>query len=184
MKKIVKIIAVSSLAIALSACQSNKNPNPPPAPVAVAAETAAKAYGMGEKGGLTGEDVEGGGMNGVAHVNSLAPGSNQVYYFRFDQSTVSASDLRAITAQGEYLLANKNAQVRLEGNADDRGSREYNIGLGWRRAQAVAAILKQQGVLAGQIKMVSYGKEHPAVSGENEKAWALNRRVELIYVRK
>ncbi len=90
----------------------------------------------------------------------------------------------AATIQAAYLMTHRNAHVRLEGNTDDRGSREYNVGLGWRRAQAVARILKQQGVAPSQIKMVSYGKEHPAVSGNNEEAWSLNRRVELIYVEK
>ena len=69
----------------------------------------------------------------------------------------------------------------MEGNTDDRGSREYNVGLGWRRAQAVQRYFVQQGVAVNQIQMLSFGKEHPAVVGDNDHAWSLNRRVNLIY---
>lgn len=178
MKKLLKGVAVSALAIALAACHSTQNANQNPNGAA-----GAKSYGMGQKGGLNGTDVNG-GRSGVAHVNTLQAPANQVYYFAYDQSGVSASDMRAVTTQANYLATHKGAKVRLEGNADDRGSREYNVALGWRRAQAVANVLKQQGVSSSQIKMVSYGKEHPAVSGDNEHAWSLNRRVELIYVQK
>jgi peptidoglycan-associated lipoprotein len=181
MKKLFKVAAVSSLAIALAACHTG-----PQSPEAVAgAENGAKAYGIGQKGGLSGADVD--GANGALagrHVNVLSAPANQVYYFSFNQSGVSPSDMQAITTQANYLVTHRNAKVRLEGNADDRGSREYNIGLGWRRARAVESVLKQQGVAANQIKTISYGKEHPAVSGDNEHAWTLNRRVELIYVQK
>jgi peptidoglycan-associated lipoprotein len=183
MKKIIKLAAVSSVAIALAACHSTQNAAPTPPPAA-AASPAAQAYPMGQKPGLQGANVNGGGMEGVRHVNSLHAPSNQVYYFGFNQSVVSPEDVRAATIQAQYLATHHNAKVRLEGNTDDRGSREYNVALGWRRAQAVARILKQQGVAPQQIKMVSYGKEHPAVSGNNEHAWSLNRRVELIYVEK
>ena len=83
--------------------------------------------------------------------------------------------------QANYLASHPNAKIRLEGNTDDRGTQEYNIGLGWRRDQSVARILQQQGVSPKQIQMVSYGKLRPAVPGENEKAWGLNRRVNMVY---
>lgn len=183
MKKLLKIAAVSSLILGLTACHNNQPGTPPAAAAGPAA--AAAAYPMGAKPGLTGADVEGGGVaTSGRHVNSLTAPSNQVYYFGFDQTVVSPEDAHAATIQAAYLTTHRNAHVRLEGNTDDRGSREYNVGLGWRRAQAVARILKQQGVAPSQIKMVSYGKEHPAVSGNNEEAWSLNRRVELVYVEK
>lgn len=183
MKAILKIAAVSSLAVTLVACHHNQ-PTAPTAADAAAVEQGAKTYPIGEKGGLNGADVNGGGAYGARHVNALTAPANQVYYFAFDQSTVSSADVHAATVQANYLVTHKNASVRLEGNTDDRGSREYNVGLGWRRAQAVARVLEQQGVARGQIKIVSYGKEHPAVSGQSEQAWSLNRRVELIYVQK
>ena len=172
MRKFLKVVAVSAVTIALAACSSQ---NPEQTANAIPAG-GAQAYGLGQKGGLNGADVNG-GVSGVRHVNSLHTPSNQVYYFAYNQSTVSPEDMRAATVQANYLVTHRNARVRLEGNTDDRGSREYNVALGWRRAQAVAYVLKQQGVSPSQIKMVSYGKEHPAVVGDNEHAWSLNRRV-------
>lgn len=185
MRKLLKLAAVSSLAIGLAACHSTDNAGATTAPTnATPVNTGAKTYPIGQKGGLSGTDVNSGGVNGARHVNSLYAPSHQVYYFAFNQSAVSPQDVHAATIQANYLVTHKNASVRLEGNTDDRGSREYNVGLGWRRAQAVARILKQQGVSPKQIKMVSYGKEHPAVNGNDEQAYSLNRRVELIYVQK
>lgn len=113
--------------------------------------------------------------------NSMNAPSNQTYYFGFDQSSLKSSDMQALLVQANYLAAHATARVRVEGNTDNRGSREYNVGLGWRRDQTVARVLEQQGVRPSQIQMVSYGKENPAVSGNDEHAWALNRRVNFVY---
>ena len=126
------------------------------------------------------------GMNGGTDsdgfkINSMKAPSNQTYYFQFNSSEMRPQDMQALMVQANYLASHANAHIRLEGNTDNRGSREFNIGLGWRRDQTVARILEQQGVHADQIQMVSYGKENPAVPGNNEHAWALNRRVEFIY---
>jgi peptidoglycan-associated lipoprotein len=115
-------------------------------------------------------------------INPLKAPANQVYYFDFDSSAIKNSEyLQAIKIQATYLSAHPNAKVRLEGRADGRGSREYNIALGWRRAQTIAKYLKLYGVRPEQIKSVSYGKEHPFPYGDSEKAWSLNRRVNLNY---
>lgn len=114
-------------------------------------------------------------------INALSAPANQSYYFAFDQSTMRPQDLNALNIQANYLAAHPSVQIRLEGNTDNRGSREYNIGLGWRRDQTVARFLEQQGVQPGQIQMVSYGKERPLALGNSERAWSLNRRVDLIY---
>ena len=86
-----------------------------------------------------------------------------------------------LAAHGRYLAQNPQASVRLEGHADERGSREYNIGLGERRAQSVRRALALQGANPEQLSTVSYGEERPAVLGSDEEAWRLNRRVELVY---
>lgn len=119
-------------------------------------------------------------------INSLVAPASQTYYFDFDSTTVRPIDLQAIRIQANYLVTYPKAKVRLEGNTDNRGSREYNIGLGWRRDQAIARILEQEGVAPSQLDMVSYGKEHPVVFSEdrgsnNNYVWRLNRRVNLIY---
>ncbi|OGO92423.1 MAG: peptidoglycan-binding protein [Coxiella sp. RIFCSPHIGHO2_12_FULL_42_15] len=141
-------------------------------------DAGAESYALKENSGYT--DQERRNQYGEI-INSLKAPSSQTYYFSFDENVVRSSDYKAIQIQASYLAAHPNAKIRLEGNADNRGSREYNIGLGWRRDQAVAKILEQNGVLPSQIDMVSYGKERPAVVGNNEDAWRLNRRVNLIY---
>lgn len=104
-----------------------------------------------------------------------------VVYFEFDSSEIRADFNDMLAAHGSYLASNPNVSVRLEGHADERGSREYNIGLGERRAQAVRRILLLQGAAADQLSTVSYGEERPAVIGSDEEAYRLNRRVELVY---
>jgi peptidoglycan-associated lipoprotein len=175
MKNLLKVLVLSSSIIALAACSTNKTPPPGAVP------ENAQAYGMGQKGGLTGSDV-GGPNGGVRYVNPLTAPSTQVYYFAYDRSAVNPADLQAVGVQAGYLSTHKAAKIRLEGHTDDRGSREYNVALGDRRAKAVARILKQQGVAPSQITIVSYGKEKPAVVGVDENARSLNRRVVLIYI--
>jgi peptidoglycan-associated lipoprotein len=106
-----------------------------------------------------------------------------VVYFDFDSSEVRPEFNDMLAAHGHYLATHPNAQLRLEGNTDERGSREYNIGLGERRAEAVRRVLLLQGASADQLSVVSYGEERPAATGHNEAAWRQNRRVDLVYRR-
>jgi len=106
---------------------------------------------------------------------------NRVIYFAFDESRVDEQSVALLELHGAYLAGNPGTTVRLEGHADERGSREYNIGLGEKRAQEVRQILLLQGVSSDQLSTVSYGEERPAVLGSDEEAWSLNRRVELVY---
>jgi peptidoglycan-associated lipoprotein len=106
---------------------------------------------------------------------------NRVVYFAFDRADVKPEYLPILEAHGDYLAGNSRIRLRLEGHGDERGSREYNIGLGERRAQAVRQILLLKGASAMQLSTVSYGEERPAVLGSDEEAWSLNRRVELVY---
>lgn len=163
------LIAVAATGILLSAACSKKSP----ANMHQGSESS-KTYGMNNSDNY-GSDSQG------FHANALKAPSNQIYYFDFDSNDVHQSDMKAITIQANYLATHPNAHIRLEGNTDNRGSREYNIGLGWRRDQSVTRILEQQGVRPGQIQMVSYGKEKPAIEGNNEHAWALNRRAVFLY---
>jgi peptidoglycan-associated lipoprotein len=136
-----------------------------------------------DSGGASTSGDQGGGGIGV-----FPEGSRQrqllgelVVYFNYDQFDVRNEFNELLAAHGQFLAANPNAQLRLEGHADERGSREYNIGLGERRAQAVRRILLLQGASANQLNTVSYGEERPAALGSDEEAWTLNRRVELVY---
>lgn len=104
-----------------------------------------------------------------------------VVYFDYDKSDVKSEYAPVVAAHAKYLASNPSLKVRLEGNTDERGSREYNIGLGERRAQAVRQALLLQGVSESQITTLSYGEERPAVDGHDEAAYAKNRRVEFAY---
>ncbi len=106
---------------------------------------------------------------------------NRIIYFEFDRFDIKPEYNAILQAHARYLSANPSARVRLEGHADERGSREYNIGLGEKRAQSVRNVLLLQGVVSDQIATVSFGEERPAVIGSDDEAWSLNRRVEIVY---
>jgi len=104
-----------------------------------------------------------------------------VIYFDFDRADIRPEFTEVIAAHARKLAASPGLKVRLEGHTDERGSREYNIGLGERRAQSVRRALLLQSVGDGQLTTVSYGEERPAADGHDESAWAKNRRVEIVY---
>lgn len=112
-----------------------------------------------------------------------SPLADRIIYFDFDDYTVKSEYRDLVREHARYLRTRPRLTVRLEGHTDERGSREYNIGLGDRRAQAVKRMLVLNGVSEDQIRTVSYGEERPAVAESNEEAWARNRRVELDYIR-
>ncbi|MEC7431964.1 MAG: peptidoglycan-associated lipoprotein Pal, partial [Pseudomonadota bacterium] len=103
------------------------------------------------------------------------------FYFDFDTSEIKPDARDVLVAHARYLANNPRQQVRLEGHADERGTKEYNLALGERRANAVQRFLIVNGASRGQIETVSYGEEKPAVRGSTESAWAQNRRVELVF---
>jgi len=109
------------------------------------------------------------------------PLSVRVIYFEYDSSNVRADFRTTIEAHAAYLAANPSVSISLEGHADERGSREYNLALGERRALAVRKQLVLLGASAGQVSAVSYGEERPVIEGHSEESYALNRRVEIIY---
>jgi len=107
--------------------------------------------------------------------------SRRVFYFDFNSSELSEADREALTTHASLLAANPQLAVVLEGHADERGSREYNLALGERRAKAIEQVLNLQGVDREQIQVISFGEERPVALGHDEEAWRLNRRVELLY---
>ncbi len=104
-----------------------------------------------------------------------------IIYFEFDKSEILDEYNDILTQHAFYFADNSQIRVRLEGHTDERGTREYNIGLGERRSQAIRQILMIQGVAASQITTVSFGEERPVREGSNENAYARNRRVEIVY---
>lgn len=116
--------------------------------------------------------------------NLTRPGSllsKRVVYFDFDQSRIKQEYRDIIAAHATYLGANGGARITLEGHADERGTREYNLGLGERRGNAVSDLVDAQGASASQLSVVSYGEERPANNCSAERCWGQNRRVEIVY---
>lgn len=138
----------------------------------------------GAETGATGDtDVTSTPTNVEQQALAEAQRAGTVVYFDYDRAEIKPEYVPIITAHAKYLNGSSQRRVRLEGHSDERGSREYNIGLGERRAQAVRRALMLQGVSESQITTVSYGEERPADQGHDESAWAKNRRVELVYGR-
>jgi peptidoglycan-associated lipoprotein len=107
--------------------------------------------------------------------------SIKTIYFAYDSSEISEEDIEVIKHHGKYLALHSDMTLRLEGHTDERGTREYNVALADRRAQAIKKMLLYQGASASQITIISYGEEKPAAMGHDEDSWRLNRRVELVY---
>jgi peptidoglycan-associated lipoprotein len=141
-------------------------------------ETGASTEGAGTGPGIATQDV---GAEERARREAEAAG--KIVYFDYDRAEIKPEFVPVIAASAKYLNGAQVRKVRLEGHSDERGSREYNIGLGERRAQSVRRALMLQGVRESQITTVSYGEERPAVQGSDESAYAKNRRVELSYGR-
>lgn len=112
-----------------------------------------------------------------------SPLSQRTIYFDFDSDAILPEWQDVVAAHGQLLAKYPDLHVRLEGHTDERGSREYNLGLGERRARAVAERMRLEGAQSSQMTIVSFGEEKPAVPGHDEAAWAKNRRVEIVYER-
>ncbi len=128
-------------------------------------------YGMGEDEALA--------MKALEDPNSLL--SKRVLYFDLDSSQISGEARDIITAHAEFLAQHPDISIILEGHADERGTREYNLALGERRAKSVQQLFLLQGVAQNQIQIISFGEERPVALDHNESAWRLNRRVEILY---
>ena len=110
-----------------------------------------------------------------------SPLYTRIIYFEYDSSEIQAQYRPTVEAHAAYLASNPNVRVTLEGHADERGSREYNLALGERRAESVKRQMTLLGASDSQIRLVSYGEERPAIDGHDDYAWSQNRRVEILY---
>jgi peptidoglycan-associated lipoprotein len=171
------IMLLVAVSLALTAC-GPKVTKPSATGASQAGGSGAQGSGAGTSGAATAaanpDDETAGPQGGLL--------ATRVVYFDFDSSDIKGEATDVVAAHAKYLGTNASARIRLEGHTDERGSPEYNVGLGERRAQAVRHALLLQGATDVQIATVSYGAERPAVAGHDEAAWAKNRRVEIIYI--
>jgi peptidoglycan-associated lipoprotein len=163
-------VFVATLAL-LAGC-----PGKPPEQPAQTQQPTGDTSGVDDANAVVGDDTATSGPGGELL-------SKRVIYFDFDRADIRADSQSVVAAHAQYLAKNPAQKVRLEGHADERGSREYNIGLGERRGQAVRRALLLQGVAEVQLATVSYGEERPAAAGSDEQTYALNRRVEIVYLK-
>ena len=136
--------------------------------------------GLGSEGNLSIDILDEQG-NGKAGDASASPYHDKTIYFDYNSSEIRDEFLPQIIRMAKTLEDNSRMQARLEGHADERGTREYNLALGERRAQEVRNLVLLQGVHDDQVDIISYGEEKPATSGAGEGVWKLNRRVDLVY---
>ncbi|MGH7028758.1 peptidoglycan-associated lipoprotein Pal [Brevundimonas sp.] len=174
---LIKLAAVSAAVAALAACVPK--PKVEPAVPTQPAQPTGPQYPTAPTGPVTG-----------GNVGAALPGSEQDFvvnvgdlvYFDLDSYSVRPEAQPRLDAQAAWLARYPQVTVRIEGNADERGTREYNLALGARRAEAVRTYLIQRGVPAGRIDTISFGKERPIAEGSNESAWAQNRNAHTAIV--
>ena len=165
--------------LGLAACASH-----PPKPSAAQQPSSGQTGAGANSEGAGGANANGGPFGNQNSVTGPQEGllAKRTVYFDFDSAVIKGDGTDIVAAHAKYLSDHTDARVRLEGNTDERGSPEYNIGLGMRRAQAVRQALLLQGASGSQITVVSYGAEHPVDPAHSEDAWAKNRRVDIVYL--
>ncbi len=177
LNKLFKAMVVALPIMAITACSSTTDP---------------ETDGSGSVTGANGQVTTTGGVETGGVAPMLTPEEQQrlkfeelrkehVIYFDFDRSSISADFSEVLNAHGEYLVQHPNVRVMIEGHADERGTPEYNIALGERRAKAVVKYLQSMGVSPSQMSIVSYGEEKPLDFSRTDSGFAKNRRAVLVY---
>jgi len=138
-----------------------------------------------DKNGVGQEQTQGADVQGGYDIKSLddpnSPLSRRVIYFGIDSATISDEDRELIAIHAGFLASHPEISAVIEGHADERGTREYNIALGERRAKAIKQLMSVQGVGKTQAQVISFGEERPVALDHSEDSWRLNRRVEILY---
>jgi peptidoglycan-associated lipoprotein len=172
MKSAWRLTLALMIAMTLAACQTTPEAEPEPEPAPDTSGTDVDTSGAPDPRDYT-------DARNFDNPESLL--SKRVIYFDFDKSTVRPEYRGIVSAHAAYAAANSTARVTLEGHADERGTREYNLGLGERRGNSVTGLMSAQGTRGNQLTVVSYGEERPTCRVSEEDCWAMNRRVEIVY---
>ena len=179
----IRILAALLIAGALAACSSTPTQEQEGAKVEdrTASTPPPAEPSRPAPGAMTSKPV---GPGAVAMDPLKDPGnilSKRSIYFDYDSNAVKDEFRPVVSAHGKYLGQNRNTRVRIEGNTDERGSREYNLALGQRRADSVKQMMQVLGAAASQIETISFGEEKPRAQGSSEQSWAENRRADIKY---
>ncbi|RZZ85449.1 peptidoglycan-associated lipoprotein Pal [Pseudoxanthomonas winnipegensis] len=171
MNTTLRVVALSLMSVAvLAGCKKNTKTQPPPPAV--------------EPPPAMTQPTTNAGAYGPSDLDTDACLRQRVVYFDLDQDAVKPEFQAIMACHAKYLNDRPSARINLEGNTDERGSREYNMGLGERRGNAVSSALQAAGGSASQLSVVSYGEERPVCTESTEECWAKNRRVEIVYTAK
>jgi peptidoglycan-associated lipoprotein len=178
--KTIKFLVLPLLATALvmTGCASRKPVNTTDAIQFPNGAGSVNTSGLSEDAALNAQNLAGASSKGVTAENKAFL-AKRVVHFDYDSSELTNQDYQTLQAHAQFLMANANSRVALTGHTDERGTREYNMALGERRAKAVENFLVTTGVNPTQLEAVSYGKEMPVNAGHDESAWKENRRVEI-----
>jgi len=171
-ERLTSLIAITLVGLVLTGCAGKKTPPPAPSEDNTSTQTTAPAEAAALADfGADGQPIDprtGGPLN-------------RTFYFDYDRSDVNPSDIAVLEIHAQLLNRNTGKSVVIEGHCDERGTREYNLALGERRANAIKSFLTAAGVAASQIESVSYGEERPENPGHDESAWSRNRRAIVTY---
>ena len=188
MKLFWKLILAVSTAVTLAACSSTPENTPVEDRTTSATGTTpnpgTSTSGAGPSSGANASTLPGGPNAGNPLKDPRSPLSRREIFYDYDSFVVRDEYKPLLEAHAAYLKNNRNARIKVEGNTDERGSREYNLGLGERRGNAVSSALQANGGQAAQLNVVSYGEERPTCSDSNDDCWGKNRRVEIVYTAK
>ncbi len=177
MKNSIKFSLVLLVSLVVAGCGGRKTVGEvEPEMVDVGADVSSAA--LDGQGGIAGENLDGQNL-GLGGADD--PLSKRVIYFDYDSSLLTIESEGVVQAHAQYLSQAPGVQVILEGHADERGTREYNLALAEDRARAVASVMQVMGIPQSRIQTVSYGEERPVALGHDESSWGLNRRVEILY---
>jgi peptidoglycan-associated lipoprotein len=168
MNKTARVALVALLCIGAAACSKKQEVKPQPQP-----EPQPQTQPAPESNKYTPADLD-----------TDACLRQRVVYFDFDKTEIKPEFQQIMACHAKYLQDRPESHIRLEGNTDERGTREYNLGLGERRGNAVSDALQANGGSASQLEVISYGKEKPVCREHNEDCWSKNRRVEIVYTAK
>jgi peptidoglycan-associated lipoprotein len=179
------LLIVAFAAAVLAGCQSTPTQNAAPVEDRAAGTGTTSAGSGATTAGAGGTGVSGTATGGQAGRNPLtdpsSPLSKRSVYFDYDQFVIKDEFRNVVESHAKYLQANRNARVTVQGNTDERGTREYNIALGQKRADALKKLMVLLGAGEAQIETVSFGKEKPRREGHDETSWTENRRDDIVY---